>query len=62
MQVFKVLTIIKVKLICIQSESGLQQPMKAKVGLTMMYILRICMLLDADDILSKLLLMEDILI
>jgi hypothetical protein len=34
MQVFKVLTIIKVKVICIQSESGLHQPMKAKVGLT----------------------------
>jgi hypothetical protein len=32
MQVFKVLTIIKVKVICIQSESGLHQPMKAKVG------------------------------
>jgi hypothetical protein len=34
MQVFKVLTIIKVEVICIQSESGLRQPMKAKVGLT----------------------------
>jgi hypothetical protein len=32
MQVFKVLTIIKVEVICIQSESGLHQPMKAKVG------------------------------
>ncbi len=33
MQVFKLLTIIKVQVICIQSESGLHQPMKAKVGL-----------------------------
>jgi hypothetical protein len=33
MQVFKVLTIIKNLVICIQSESGLHQPMKAKVGL-----------------------------